>query len=34
MRPYTEDDTARGGGIEHAVDDDAVDVRDGDEAVT
>ena len=30
----SEDDTARGGGIEHAVDDHAVEVPDGDEAVT
>lgn len=29
-----EDDPARGGGIEHAVDDHAVEVQDGDEAVT
>ena len=30
----SDDDTARGGGIEHAVDDHAVEVQDGDEAVT
>ena len=30
----TEDDTARGGGIEHAVDGRAVEVQDGDGAVT